>query len=52
MPRRAEVVVVGHADAEARGEIAKRSRGRRVVDLAGYADLREATGERYEGICW
>jgi GDP-mannose 6-dehydrogenase len=48
----AEVIVVGHADAEARGHILRRAAGRRIVDLSGYADLREAGAERYEGICW
>jgi len=50
--RNAEVIVVGHADAEARQLIARRVAGRRIVDLSGYADLREAGAARYEGICW
>ena len=47
----AEVIVVGHADAEARQVIARNAAGRRIVDLSGYADLRTA-GADYEGICW
>ena len=47
----AEVIVVGHADAEARQVIARHAAGRRIVDLSGYADLRTA-GADYEGICW
>ena len=49
---RAEVVVVGHADAETRQRIIAFARGARVVDLNGYADLREAGFAAYEGICW
>jgi GDP-mannose 6-dehydrogenase len=48
----AEVIVVGHADAAARQLIAAQARGKRIVDLAGYADLRAAPGADYEGICW
>jgi GDP-mannose 6-dehydrogenase len=48
----AEVIVVGHADAAARALIAARSAGKRIVDLSGYAELRQAAGARYEGICW
>jgi GDP-mannose 6-dehydrogenase len=48
----AEVIVVGHADAEARRVIAEHARGRRIVDLSGYADLRRIDGATYEGICW
>lgn len=48
----AEVIVVGHADAEARKLIGERASGRRVVDLSGYTDLQQATGAAYEGICW
>lgn len=47
----AEVVVVGHADAEVRQLIAARSASFRIIDLAGYEDLRVAC-PRYEGICW
>lgn len=47
----AEVIVVGHADAEARQVIARHAAGRRIVDLSGYADLR-TVGADYEGICW
>lgn len=49
---RAEVVVVGHADAETRQRIIALARGARVVDLNGYADLRDAGFAEYEGICW
>jgi len=50
--RDAEVIVVGHADAAARSVIAEFAPGRRIVDLAGYADLRQLPGTDYEGICW
>jgi GDP-mannose 6-dehydrogenase len=50
--RDAEVIVIGHADAEARQVIARRAAGRRIVDLSGYAELREAGAAQYEGICW
>lgn len=53
---RAEIVVVGHADAETRQRIIALAKGARVVDLNGYADLREASLNggfaEYEGICW
>ena len=48
----AEVIVVGHADAAARARIVASASGRRIVDLSGYADLRQAPGATYEGICW
>jgi GDP-mannose 6-dehydrogenase len=51
----AEVIVVGHADAVTRALIAAAAPGKRIVDLSGYADLREAASEAgagYEGICW
>ncbi len=48
----AEVIVIGHADAEARAVIAQHAAGRRIVDLSGYADLRAAGADKYEGICW
>jgi len=48
----AEVIVIGHADAEARQAIVAQAAGRRIVDLSGYADLRAAPGADYEGICW
>jgi GDP-mannose 6-dehydrogenase len=47
----AEVVVVGHADPEARRAIVAAAAGKRIIDLSGYAELREA-GAEYEGICW
>ena len=47
----AEVVVVGHADADARAAITRRG-GLRIVDLSGYADLMNAPEGQYEGICW
>jgi GDP-mannose 6-dehydrogenase len=47
----AEVVVVGHADAKTRAKIVEAAAGRRIVDLAGYAEL-AAAGAVYEGICW
>lgn len=49
---KAEVIVVGHADAAARKAIVQRAAGRRIVDLSGCADLCEAGAEAYEGICW
>jgi GDP-mannose 6-dehydrogenase len=48
----AQVIVIGHADAAARQAIVARAAGRRIVDLSGYADVREAAGAAYEGICW
>jgi len=51
----AEIVVVGHADAQARQAIAAAARGKRIVDLSGYADVRAAATAAeadYEGICW
>lgn len=48
----AEVIVVGHADASARRVIAASAQGRRIVDLSGYAELRDAGEQNYEGICW
>ena len=47
----AEVIVVGHADAAARAAIVARASGKRIVDLSGYAELRDC-GADYEGICW
>lgn len=47
----AQVIVVGHADAEVRALIAAQAEGRTLIDLSGYADLRRA-GAAYEGICW
>lgn len=48
----AEVIVVGHADAKARAAIAARSANCRIIDLSGYADLKNAQSKEYEGICW
>ncbi len=48
----AEVIVIGHADAATRALIASKAAGKRIVDLSGYADLRDAPGVAYEGICW
>jgi GDP-mannose 6-dehydrogenase len=48
----AEIIVIGHADAEARQAIVSRAKGRRIIDLSGYAELRDAPGVQYEGICW
>ena len=47
----AEVIVIGHADAAARKAIVAAADGRRIVDLAGYADM-QAASAKYEGICW
>lgn len=48
----AEIIVIGHADAAARQSIIAHAAGRRIVDLSGYADIREAARSDYEGICW
>jgi GDP-mannose 6-dehydrogenase len=48
----ADTVVVGHADAAARAAIVAAATGLRIVDLSGYADLRESGAAEYEGICW
>ena len=48
----AEVIVIGHADAETRAAIIQMATGRRIVDLSGYAELRAVPGADYEGICW
>jgi GDP-mannose 6-dehydrogenase len=48
----AEVIVIGHADAEARQAILAHAEGRRIIDLSGYADLRDSKAAEYEGICW
>jgi GDP-mannose 6-dehydrogenase len=48
----AEVIVIGHADSEARQAIIAHAAGRRIVDLSGYADLSAAPAAEYEGICW
>ncbi|HSX91825.1 MAG TPA: nucleotide sugar dehydrogenase [Hydrogenophaga sp.] len=49
----AQIVVVGHADAQARQAVIAAAPGKRIVDLSGYADIREAaTDFDYEGICW
>ena len=47
----AEIIVIGHADAAARKAIVAAADGRRIVDLAGYADM-QAASSKYEGICW
>lgn len=48
----ADVIVVGHADAETRNAIIAGASGRRIVDLSGYTDLRSSAAALYEGICW
>ena len=48
----AAVIVIGHADADARKCIAALAKGRRIVDLSGYAELRDIPDVQYEGICW
>ena len=48
----ASVIVIGHADAAARQAIVAGAAGRRIVDLSGYAELRDAGAAAYEGICW
>jgi GDP-mannose 6-dehydrogenase len=47
----AQVIVIGHADAAARKAIVAAADNRRIIDLAGYADMQKASA-RYEGICW
>jgi GDP-mannose 6-dehydrogenase len=48
----ADVIVVGHADAESRKVIRAHAAGRRIVDLSGYEELRTSGAASYEGICW
>ena len=48
----AQVIVIGHADPVARKAIVAAAAGRRIIDLSGYAELREAGAAEYEGICW
>lgn len=48
----AEIIVIGHADASARQSIIAHAKGRRIVDLSGYADIQAAPASEYEGICW
>jgi GDP-mannose 6-dehydrogenase len=48
----AEVLVIGHAEPQVRQLIVSRAKGRRIVDLSGYAELRNLDGVDYEGICW
>lgn len=48
----ANVIVIGHLDVDARKVIVAYAAGRRIVDLSGYADLRDLDGVEYEGICW
>jgi GDP-mannose 6-dehydrogenase len=47
----AQVIVVGHADALSRRAIVDAAPGSRIIDLAGYAELKDV-GAGYEGICW
>lgn len=49
---KAEIIVIGHADAAARQSIIAHAKGRRIVDLSGYADIQAAPAGEYEGICW
>jgi GDP-mannose 6-dehydrogenase len=48
----AKTVIVGHVAAEDRPALLAGLAGKVVIDLAGYADLRAAAGEAYEGLCW
>lgn len=48
----AQIVVIGHADADTRATIIRRAQGCRIIDLSGYADVRAAEFSAYEGICW
>lgn len=50
--KNAQVIVIGHADEAARKAIMDGATNCRIVDLSGYADLREAQLAHYEGICW
>jgi GDP-mannose 6-dehydrogenase len=48
----AQIIVVGHAEPATRQAIVAHARGRRIVDLSGYAELRTSAATEYEGICW
>lgn len=48
----AQVVVIGHADPQARKAIIAKAAHLRIVDLSGYADVKSADAAEYEGICW
>jgi GDP-mannose 6-dehydrogenase len=48
----AQVIVIGHADPAARMAVIAQSKGKRIIDLSGYADLRNTPAAEYEGICW
>ncbi len=48
----AEVIVVGHAPADAVDAIKAAARGRTIVDLAGLDALKDLPETVYEGICW
>jgi GDP-mannose 6-dehydrogenase len=48
----AQVIVVGHAEPATREAIVAHARGRRIVDLSGYGELRTSAAAEYEGICW
>jgi GDP-mannose 6-dehydrogenase len=48
----AQIIVVGHADSSTRQTIVANAKGRRIVDLSGYAELRNSAASSYEGICW
>ena len=48
----AAVIVIVHAEVDARKCIVALAKVRRIVDLSGYAELRDIPDVQYEGICW
>ena len=48
----AGLVVLGHVGKEDRPALLAALGGRRVLDLAGIAEVREQAGDAYQGLCW
>ncbi len=48
----AELVVVGHVGKADLPALLSGVKGKTVLDLAGVAELREASGFTYQGLCW
>ena len=48
----AGLVVLGHVGREDRPALLAALGGRRVLDLAGIAEVRERAGDAYQGLCW
>ena len=48
----AGLVVLGHVGKEDRPALLAALGGRRVLDLAGIAEVREHAGDAYQGLCW